>query len=463
MLALLVTYVSAGGTSLAAGPPATIAVELSPATILADGHSTSTVTVTITDASGAPVAGETVQVFASDKGVSFSPDPALDNGNGTYTSTLTSSLVAGMPAILALDGPLVSSPTFLTQTAASTTSLAVVADGPVTTANLPVSNQAVTLVATVAPTPSNLPPSGTVAFENGGNPIAGCASVPTPALPGPTVTVTCGTSFAAADSPAKLTAVFSPTPGSLVMGSTSPTQTFAINRDPTTTSVTMLGSRANVATAMSFVASVTPSQQGPLSPAGSVQFMDNGQAIGSCSNQPLGASSTATCTLSYRKLGDHSITASYPGDMSFDGSASAPVTFSLQALGTIDATLQWTFDFTPAYTQVRGLVLDAVPPGASVLLRCQGHGCPFARRVIVASPTRPCGPRGRHRCATHGGIDLTPPLRHKHLSPGARITVEVLKPGWVGKYYMFTVRAGRRPSTRISCTAPGTTSPGPQC
>jgi Bacterial Ig-like domain (group 3) len=218
-----------------------------------------------------------------------------------------------------------------------------------------------------------------------------------------------------------------------------------------------------VATAMSFVASVTPSQQGPLSPAGSVQFMDNGHAIGSCANQPLGASSTATCTLSYRKLGDHSITASYRGDMSFDGSASAPVAFSLQALGTIDATLQWTFDFTPGYTQVRGLVLNAVPPGASVLLRCQGHGCPFARQVIVASPTRPCGPRGRHRCATHGVIDLTPPLRHKHLSPGARITVEVVKPGWVGKYYMFTVRAGRRPSTRISCTAPGTTSPGAQC
>ena len=465
-LALLATFLSCGGAAVAAGPT-NVTVQLSPASILADGRSTSTVTATVTDAGGAPVSGQTVQVFASDGGVTFSPNPARDNGGGIYTSTLTSSLVAGRPAVFALDGtpmqPVVSLPAFLTQTAASTTSLAVATNGPVTSTSLPVTNQAVTMVATVTTSPSNVSPAGTVAFENGGNPIAGCAAVPTPTPPSPTATVTCGTSFAAAASPAQLTAVFTPSPGSLVMGSTSAPLSYPINTDPTSTSVTMLGSQANVWRAMTFAAVVTPSQQGSLAPSGSVEFMDHGRAIGSCSRRPLGASSTATCTVSYRKLGAHSITASYGGDASFAGSTSAPVAVALQALGTISAALEWTFHYTPTYTQVRVLVVDAVPFGATVLLRCHGHGCPFAKRVFAAERTKPCGPKGRHRCATHGVIDLTPRFRQRHLLPGARITVEIVKLGWVGKYYMFTMRPRNRPRSRFACTAPGTTSPGAPC
>jgi hypothetical protein len=463
VLALLATFWCCGGASLAAGPAAKVTVALSPASILADGSSESTVTATVTDASGTRVPGDTVMVFASDKGIAFSPNPARDNGDGTYTSTLTSSVVAGRPAVLALDGSLVSPPAFLTQMAVSTTSLAVATDGPVTITNLPVTNQVVTLVATVASSPSNVSPSGSVAFENGGNPIAGCAALPTPTPPNPTVTVTCGTSFAAATSPAQLTAVFTPTPGSLVKGSTSVAQSFPINKDATSTSVTMLGSEADVGRAMSFRAVVTPSQPGSLAPAGTVQFLDSGLAIGSCISQPLGPSSAATCTVSYTKLGAHLITASYGGDANFAGSTSGPVTVAVQALGTLKATMQWTFHYTPAYTQVRALVVDAVPPGATVLLKCRGHRCPFAKRVIVADKRKPCGPTGRHRCATHGVIDLAPRFRHRHLVPGVRITVDIIKAGWVGEYYRFTMRARHRPRVSFACTAPGTTSPGAPC
>ena len=465
VLALLATFLCCGGASLAAGPPAKVTVALSPASILADGRSESTVTATVTDASGTGVPGDTVTVFASDKGIAFSPNPARDNGDGTYTSTLTSSVVAGRQPVLAFEavGSLVSPPAFLTQMAVSTTSLAVATDGPVTSTNLPVTNQIVTLVATVASSPSNVSPSGSVAFANGGNPIAGCAAVPTPTPPTPTVTVTCGTSFAAAASPAQLTAVFTPTPGSLVMGSTSVARSVPINKDATSTSVTMLGSRADVGRAVSFRAVVTPSQPGSVAPAGTVQFLDGGQPIGSCISQPLGLFSAATCTVSYKKLGAHLITASYGGDASFAGSTSGPVTVAVQALGTLKATMQWTFNYTPTYTQVRVLAVDAVPPGATVLLKCRGHGCPFAKRVIVAGNRKSCGPKGRHRCATHGVIDLAPRFRQQHLVPGVRITVEIIKAGWVGEYYMFTMRARHRPRVWFACTAPGTTSPGAPC
>ena len=64
VVALLATFLCCRGASLAAGPPAGVTVVLSPAAIVADGRSESTVTATVTDASGAGVPGDTVTVFA---------------------------------------------------------------------------------------------------------------------------------------------------------------------------------------------------------------------------------------------------------------------------------------------------------------------------------------------------------------------------------------------------------------
>jgi hypothetical protein len=60
-------------------------------------------------------------------------------------------------------------------------------------------------------------------------------------------------------------------------------------------------------------------------------------------------------------------------------------------------------------------------------------------------------------------IDLAPRFRQQHLVPGVRITVEIIRAGWVGEYYMFTMRARHRPRVWFACTAPGTTSPGAPC
>src|SRR5689334_6108606 len=54
VLTLLATFLSCGAVSAAAGPAVQVTVQLSPASILADGRSTSTVTATVTDASGTP-------------------------------------------------------------------------------------------------------------------------------------------------------------------------------------------------------------------------------------------------------------------------------------------------------------------------------------------------------------------------------------------------------------------------
>ena len=49
------------------------------------------------------------------------------------------------------------------------------------------------------------------------------------------------------------------------------------------------------------------------------------------------------------------------------------------------------------------------------------------------------------------------------LGVGAQITVNIAKPGWVGKTYLFTTRADRAPRIQISCVAPGASKPGQGC
>ena len=79
-----------------AGPAAHVSVSLLPTSIPADGASTSTATATVTDANGNGVAGETVTLSSGGS--------MTDQGDGTYTGTVTSTTTAGPRTITATDG-----------------------------------------------------------------------------------------------------------------------------------------------------------------------------------------------------------------------------------------------------------------------------------------------------------------------------------------------------------------------
>ncbi len=83
------------------GRPAAANVGLSPASITANGSSTSTVTATVTSSTGTPLSGEAVS-FTSSGAQKFGP--VTDNGDGTYSATVTSSTTAGASTITAHDG-----------------------------------------------------------------------------------------------------------------------------------------------------------------------------------------------------------------------------------------------------------------------------------------------------------------------------------------------------------------------
>jgi hypothetical protein len=105
-------------TFLAEGPPEATATAIEaavdPGTVDADGSAEAIVTAQVSSAEGAPVFGDQVTFSADDPGVHFGP--VVDEGEGAYTTTLTSSTTPGSVTITATDAMAeISATTTLTQ------------------------------------------------------------------------------------------------------------------------------------------------------------------------------------------------------------------------------------------------------------------------------------------------------------------------------------------------------------
>lgn len=432
--------------------PANITLSLSPQTILANGSSTSVATATITDAFGNPAPGQTVVISSSDPGERVSPTPATDNGNGTYTATITSSAAPGSATIRAADGALGSPPQTLKQVALTSTTTLVLSPASVVT------NQGVTLIATINPEAGALA-DGTMGFFAGPFALPGCTAIP---VSSSTPVAACPAAFGAASSPVPLLAVFSPSLASNVAGSTA-AASLPVAKASTSTSVVPSTFTPAVGARETFTASVVPSPSGPTVPSGTVEFEQGGKPIGSCKNVAVSSASTASCTVKYHTPGAHRITAAYSGDGNFTGSASGGQTIRVGAQGTLTPTMQWIFVYNPRFTTVATLQVNGVAVGANVLVMCKGGGCPFTRHMTTLHRGFRCTRSGRHKCGSPGPVNVGANFRSHHLAVGTKITVEIRRAGYVGKFYSFTIRSGRGPLIRISCLAPGLTKPGVAC
>ncbi len=82
------------------------------------------------------------------------------------------------------------------------------------------------------------------------------------------------------------------------------------------------------------------------------------------------------------------------------------------------------------------------PAGAVVTLRCRGERCPLVRRRAVS--------QGRTISFRRLG---------RRALVGVTLQIRVVKPGYVGKFVSFRLRAGRFPLRRDACLMPGRSAP----
>ncbi len=179
----------------------------------------------------------------------------------------------------------------------------------------PAIGEPVTYTATVSPVPT----SGTVAFEEGGSAIAGCAAQGVSTTTG---RATCTTEYHAAGAHG-VRGVYS---GSADAVYRSATSAEAQTATPEATSTTLQTSSASpkAGATVIYTATVSPTPSG-----GSVSFSDDAGAIAGCQALSVNtASGVATCEVTYASAGSHSITAAFSGseDHVFQPSSTASAT-----------------------------------------------------------------------------------------------------------------------------------------
>jgi Big-like domain-containing protein len=323
-------------------------------------------------------------------------------------------------------------------------------------------NQPVTLTATVTADADGAAPSGTVTFQNQGKPISGCAGE-TAAASGQSATAQCTASFGAPR--AQLTAVFTSTsgPGS---GATSPAVTVpvATSRPSISLHVTrriQAGKRVTLTAKLSLTAGRTE----PLQPSGSVKFSDRGRTVPGCGGRKV-SDLSATCSVTYTLPGGHAITATYLGDTNYEPATSGRSSLSITAIpikGHITATMSWKFFFSPTYSTILSLVAGGLYEGTNVLVGCHGHGCPFGTVTYPVHRPGRCSPSVPSVECPPMVFNLIAGFAGRKLSPGTLVSVMIIHPQYVGKYYGFAMRARQPPIVSIACLAPGSTIPGVAC
>ncbi len=115
----------------------------------------------------------------------------------------------------------------------------------------------------------------------------------------------------------------------------------------------------------------------------------------------------------------------------------------------IDSTVTTRWAVFPRYTQLKGLVINDVPAGATVRVSCKGKGCPFKSRKFARDDS--------------GRAVATKPFKRKRLKPGVVITVRVTKPGAVGRVVIYDVTRRKLPKPQRLCIPVGATKPVKSC
>jgi hypothetical protein len=131
----------------------------------------------------------------------------------------------------------------------------------------------------------------------------------------------------------------------------------------------------------------------------------------------------------------------------------------------INAALTWSFGLSTRSTKILSLIATGVAKGAELRVSCTGSGCGWQSHTSVPpTPKHKCKAHNKCPKATQSPTDnLTHLFQGWQLRSHAKLTVEIVKAGFVGKVFIFSFRPPGAPSSRITCLAPGSKTPGTGC
>lgn len=134
--------------------------------------------------------------------------------------------------------------------------------------------------------------------------------------------------------------------------------------------------------------------------------------------------------------------------------ATATITVPHPPPARLKASMTWRFGLASSYTAIRSMKATGITAGAKVTITCAGKGCKKRSHTVV-----PRKPKPGHTAS----VNLAPEFDGWHFGPNAKLTISIVKSGDIGKVYIFTFRPPHAPSTRTTCIAPGSKTPGKNC
>jgi hypothetical protein len=214
--------------------------------------------------------------------------------------------------------------------------------GVTSSQNPSVFSQPVTFTATVvAVAPSSGTPTGTVSFLDGGNPITGCTSV---ALNGSGQAQCLASALAIGNH--TITTTYSGDTSFNTSNGALTGNPQVVNKANSTLGLTSSSNPSVFGQPVTFTATVAAGAPATGTPTGTVSFLDGGNPIAGCTSVAL-QTGQAQCQPGSLSVGNHTITATYSGDVSFNTS-NGSLTGNPQVVNKAGSTLGLTSSLNPS-------------------------------------------------------------------------------------------------------------------
>jgi hypothetical protein len=315
--ALIVGNVSHQPFCSAPGQCTSVKISAEPLALDPDGSSTTTLTATVENPAG-PIAGDHVYFAASDPGQEIGP--VTDDGDGTYTATLTASHKVGAATVVAYDTSLEPRPSGSVEIEQEAPTIEFTLDHSTVPADGKSAIEATVSVAGAAGLLS-------------GQAIEIASSDPDQAI-GPVVDNGDGTYTAEITASETVgTATITATDGNFAgLSATATVDQIAPPPSPAKVTLTATPNPSQFGAPVTLLAKVTPEEEGEPTPTGEVNFVVDGTtSLGIVS---LDESGIATLKIASLGVGNHAIVAEYGGSSYFGSTQSSDLTQTIAKTST---------------------------------------------------------------------------------------------------------------------------------